>query len=299
MSTPNPNPKPEEEDAAPRSLTLRAQLLHLVPRHALFQVTIQIHQLASVPLVRGEFSVKWKWKNTRRVKGKGKERAPEVQDGDGDGDEDSFGSAEDAQAYPAGADDLPDASTTRGQTPFLPLHEHSVVWDHPLSAVVQMSIDRDTQRLLPHPFTLKVVQRVVSGDPDAPANPRLGTVELDLAEYTDSVPADNINVPRKGTVTRRYLLNDSKTNATLRLSIRVEPILSPSSSPTPFVAPPLPHSEILAGVGAATFLSTRADMYRTRPHALDLYPPVAVDDTARQFDASLAEAESADVRERE
>ncbi|KAJ7247670.1 hypothetical protein B0H12DRAFT_1235222 [Mycena haematopus] len=40
---------------------------------------------------------------------------------------DSFGSAEVAQTSPAGGDDLPDASTTRGQTPFLPLREHSMV----------------------------------------------------------------------------------------------------------------------------------------------------------------------------
>ncbi|KAF7366881.1 C2 NT-type domain-containing protein [Mycena sanguinolenta] len=294
MSTSNATPSADPNDG-PR-LTLRAHLLHLVPRHALFYVTIQIHQLASVPLVRGEFSVKWKWKNTRKVKDKDKERAletPDVDgDDDGDGDEDSFGSVEDPQPSPmsASAEDRQDASTisTRGQTPFLPLRDHSVIWDYPLSAVVRMSIDRDTHRLLPHPFTLKVVQLVVPGDPDAPPNPRLGTVELDLAEYADSFPAaaGNRDGPPKGTVMRRYLLLDSKTNATLRLSIRVEPVLSPP--PPPFVAPPLPQSEILAGVEAATLLSTRAEVYRTRPHALDLYAPLAVahDDTLSLPDAS-------------
>ncbi|KAJ7247669.1 hypothetical protein B0H12DRAFT_1235221 [Mycena haematopus] len=141
-----------------------------------------------------------------------------------------------------------------------------------------MSIDRDTQRLLPHPFTLKGVQRVLHGDTDAPPNPP----PQDLSE-------DNVNVPRKGTVTRRYLLCDSKTNATLRLSIRVEPVPFPSSFLPPFVALPLPHNEILAGVGAAILLSTRAEVYRTCPHAFDLYPPpppVAVNVATRQFDVS-------------
>ncbi|KAJ6588142.1 N-terminal C2 in EEIG1 and EHBP1 proteins-domain-containing protein, partial [Mycena capillaripes] len=237
---------------------LRAQLHQLLAHHALFQVRIQIHQLASVPLVHGEFAVQWKFKNTHK------------QDGDGD----SFGSAETSIEEPQtlsasassvfSADEGQQVTSTRGQTPWLPLRDHSVSWDQPLSAVVQMSIDRDTHRLLPHLFKLKVVQRVIVGDPDAPHNPRLGVVELDLAEYADSVPA---SAASKGTVTRRYLLRDSKTNATLRLSIRVEPI----DSPPPFIAPPLPNGEILAGV--STLLSTAAEVYRTRPHALNLYAP--------------------------
>jgi hypothetical protein len=253
----------------------------LLPRHALFQVRIHIHQLASVPLVHGEFGVRWKFKNTHKVKGKNKERTPEH-----DGDGDSFGSAEMSAEDPQSlgvpfhsqsasgssvfsADDGQEVTAARGQTAWVPLRDHSVSWDHPLSAVVQMSIDRDTYRLLPHPFKLKVVQRVIAGDPDAPNNPRLGVVELDLAEYADSVPSSGASssAASKGTVTRRYLLRDSKTNATLRLSIRVEPI----DTPPPFIAPPLPN-EILAGVSAV--LSTHTDVYRTRPRALDLYAPV-------------------------
>ncbi|KAJ7178170.1 N-terminal C2 in EEIG1 and EHBP1 proteins-domain-containing protein [Mycena filopes] len=281
MSTPSP-----ENVSSPTGL--RAQLHHLLPRHALFQVRIHIHQLASVPLVNGEFGVKWQFKNTRKIKGKSKSTGPEP-----DGDGDSFGSSDTSPepASPAhheqdphphllakpsraqsasestvfGADDEQDVTSTRGQTPWLPLRDHSVSWDQPLSAVVQMSIDRDTHRLLPHPFKLKVMQRVIAGDPDAPHNPQLGVVDLDLAEYADSVPA---SAPSKGIVTRRYLLRDSKTNATLRLSIRVEP----AGACPPFTAPPLPAGEILAGV--ASLLSTHEDVYRTRPRALDLYAPV-------------------------
>ncbi|KAJ7260400.1 hypothetical protein B0H12DRAFT_1276335 [Mycena haematopus] len=178
---------------------------------------------------------------------------------------DSFGSAEVAQTSPAGGDDLPDASTTCGQTPFLPLREHSMWCKCPST--------RDTQRLLPHPVTLKGVQRVLHGDTDAPAEPPASRSSSSTSRNTPTVSEDNVNVPRKGTVTRRYLLCDSKTNATLRLSIRVEPVPFPSSFLPPFVALPLPHNEILAGVGAAILLSTRAEVYRTCPHAFDLYPP--------------------------
>ncbi|KAJ7742562.1 hypothetical protein B0H16DRAFT_1562984 [Mycena metata] len=262
MSSPNP-------EAPPSPTGLRAQFHHLLPRHALFQVRIHIHQLASVPLVQGQFAVKWKFKNTHKVKGKSKSKGPGPEP---DGDGDSFGSGDTnpeasppSPLYPPSlgapsrsqsasdsgifdGDDEQDATSTRGQTPWLPLRDHSVSWDQALSAVVQMSIDRDTQRLLPHPFKLKVVQRVIAGDLDAPHNPNWAVC--------------------KGVVTRRYLLSDSKTNATLRLSIRVEP----TGASTPFTAPPLPEGEILAGV--SSFLSIHEDVYRTRPRALDLYAPV-------------------------
>ncbi|KAJ7713892.1 N-terminal C2 in EEIG1 and EHBP1 proteins-domain-containing protein [Mycena maculata] len=267
-------------DPAPAPPTgLRAQLHHLLPRHALFRVHITIHQLASVPLVAGEFGVRWKFAHWKKkatheieLKGKGKAKV----EAERDGDDDSFGSdsAEEAQSPSRnhsvsssllGSDEVQARTAARGQTPWLPLRDHAVSWDQPLSAVVQMSIDRDTHRLLPQSFKLTVLQRVIANDPDAPHNPRLGVVEIDLAEYADSVPASSAS---KGIVTRRYLLRDSKTNATLRLSIRVEPI----GTPPQFIAPPLPNGEILAGV--ATLLSTHADVYRTRPRALDLYAPV-------------------------
>ncbi|KAJ7674185.1 N-terminal C2 in EEIG1 and EHBP1 proteins-domain-containing protein [Mycena rosella] len=263
--------------AVPAPTGLRAQLHHLLPRHALFHVRITIHQLASVPLVSGEFGVRWKFKNTHKVKGKDKAKQP-----DHDGDGDSFGSADTSteEAQTSGAQshrrtgssssisapgDAQASTSARGQTPWVPLRDHSVSWEQPLSAVVQMSIDRDTHRLLPHPFKLTVLQRVIAHDPDAPNNPRFGLVELDLAEYADSVP---LVAGSKGVVTRRYLLRESKTNATMRLSIRVEPV----GTPPPFTAPSLPNGEILAGV--ATLLSAHADVYRTRPRALDLYAPV-------------------------
>lgn len=48
------------------------------------------------------------------------------------------------------------------------------------------------------------------GDPDAPQQPRLGVVSLNLAEYAD-----------KDAVTRRYLLRESKTNATLQVPLAI------------------------------------------------------------------------------
>ena len=87
-----PNPPPHG---------LRTQLGHLLPRHALFQVHLHIEQLSNVPLIKGEFGVRWKFKNvqsgsgllskmkghrTWSGQGKGKGRADE-----GDGEEGAAG----------------------------------------------------------------------------------------------------------------------------------------------------------------------------------------------------------------
>ncbi|KAJ7048498.1 N-terminal C2 in EEIG1 and EHBP1 proteins-domain-containing protein [Mycena amicta] len=252
-----------------RPTGLKAQLHHLLPRHAVFRVRIQIHQLASVPLVHGEFSARWKFKNTQKVKVKGRTRDEDVLQVPEHSQEGSSTSTLGSEEDPIAAELLfagdEETTSARGQTPWQPLRDHSVTWDHPLSVLVQMSIDRDSHELLPHPFKLTILQRVVTGDPNAPRNPRLGAVDIDLAEYTDSVPASG---SPKGVVNRRYLLRDSKTNATLRLSIRVEPV---ATTPPPFIAPPLPHGEILAGL--TSLLTTHSEVFSTRPRALDLYAP--------------------------
>ena len=59
-STPNP---------ASHGHGLRTQLGHLIPRHALFQVHLHIDQLSNVPLIKGEFGVRWKFKNVQSGSG--------------------------------------------------------------------------------------------------------------------------------------------------------------------------------------------------------------------------------------
>lgn len=98
-------------------------------------------------------------------------------------------------------------STARGITPFYKLKDHAVVWEHNLDVVVKMDVDRETAELLPSEFKVVIMQRVISGDPDAPKNPRLGTLSLDLSEYA--------GVGKE--VTRSYLLRDTKMNATLKV----------------------------------------------------------------------------------
>jgi len=100
-------------------------------------------------------------------------------------------------------------STTpaRGMTPFLKLKDHSVVWSHTLDTILKFDIDRETSQIMPNPLKLVVMQRVIPDDPHgSPQNPRLGAVYLNLAEYVG-----------QGPIERRYLLKESKTNATLKV----------------------------------------------------------------------------------
>ena len=105
---------------------------------------------------------------------------------------------------------IPISSTlARGITPFLKLKDHSVIWSHSLDTLLKFDIDRDTSQIHPNPLKLVVMQRVIPDDPDgSPQNPRLGAVYLNLAEYIG-----------KGSVERKYLLKESKTNSVLKVRL--------------------------------------------------------------------------------
>ncbi|KAG2737816.1 hypothetical protein P692DRAFT_20883217, partial [Suillus brevipes Sb2] len=98
--------------------------------------------------------------------------------------------------------------------------DHTVEREQTLDVMVQMGIGRETNELGDCEAKFVVMQRVIPGDPDAPHNPRLGAVCLNLAQYVDA-----------GVVTLRW---QSKTNATLKvflLSISTHPELTTNSPP--------------------------------------------------------------------
>ncbi|KAG5340078.1 hypothetical protein C0989_002877 [Termitomyces sp. Mn162] len=325
----------------------RAQLNHLLPRHAFFHVNLHIYQIANIPLVSGEFAVKWKFKNAHgasgnksgsgllgsfkaRRKARKEEKEKRIKEEYTDvtesldghvstssGNTTTTSSSSSASSKAQKSTDTNSSSSSssppvllpsvsapttpaRGQTPFLRLKDHGVVWEHTLSLLVRMDVDRDPlSMLLPCPVKLTVLQR----DPTRPEVKSIpfGVVMLDLAQYAS-----------KGEVERRYLLRESKTNATLKLtthlthipSINVSsstqppiPIAStssntntntslPSTPPPPttstatntFTAPPLPKGEILNGIssilqGDSLIGGFEGDKYRVRPKGLDLYGP--------------------------
>ncbi|KAI0327432.1 hypothetical protein GY45DRAFT_1373215 [Cubamyces sp. BRFM 1775] len=318
--------------AHPHSHGLRSQLGHLIPKHALFQVHLHIEQLSNVPLMTGEFAVRWKFKSVQsgsgllskmkanrswsgQSRGKGGMAAEQDAAGSGTGTATEEGEMEEEDevdyGYSArddtGTDDasyhdppksalghtqdgphhhqhhlhphhalelthppstptpivngqvsssasLLTRSEARGMTPWAKLQSYNVKWEHSVNVVVQMDVHRETGDLLPNELKLVVMQRVIPGDPDSPQQPRIGAVYLNLAEYADA-----------GKVTRRYLLRQSKTNATLKLSIELEHI----GGEKHYKPPPLRKGEILASVSG---ILSNNGLFNTRfARELDLY----------------------------
>ncbi|CDO77367.1 hypothetical protein BN946_scf184787.g16 [Trametes cinnabarina] len=297
---------------------LRSQLGHLIPKHALFQVHLHIEQLSNLPLMSGEFAVRWKFKNVQsgsgllsKMKGNrswsGQSRSKAEQDASGtgtgtgtddgemdeqdevDGDSAREGNTDESShhgaprstahghhdphhthspdyAHPpsvptplinchtSSSTSLQLRSEARGVTPWAKLQNYNVRWDHSVNVVVQMDVHRETGDLLPSELKLVVMQRVIPGDPDNPQQPRIGAVYLNLAEYADA-----------GKITRRYLLRQSKTNATLKLSIELEHI----GGEKHYKPPPLRKGEILASVSG---ILSNNGLFNTRfARELDLY----------------------------
>ncbi|KAH9944892.1 N-terminal C2 in EEIG1 and EHBP1 proteins-domain-containing protein [Amylocystis lapponica] len=295
--------KPESESSSSTLASqthpygLRTQLGQLLPKHALFQVHVLIDSLSNVPLMGGEFGVRWKFKNVQsgsgllskmrgtrpwtggRRKGKGKARPPGLEievtpadeedgaagDGDAEGDssaqEDNLDDSadrpsEDSTLFggrlstsPPGTPPPPvtptpalkptsstspeSRSVAHGTTRWETLQSYNVKWQHSVNVAVQMDVHRETGDLLPNEMKLVIMQRVIHGDPNSPRRPRVGEVYINLAEYADAGP-----------VTRRYLLRQSKTNATLKLTIELEHIGGEKF----YKPPPLRKGEILASV---------------------------------------------------
>ncbi|CCM04481.1 uncharacterized protein FIBRA_06661 [Fibroporia radiculosa] len=305
---------------------LRSQFGQLLPRHALFQVHINIDQLSNVPLMSGQFAVRWKFKNVQsrsgllsKMKGsrswssknKGKGRAAqlglaiEVTPAEGEGDDvDEESSAQEEgtedegysphlHANASSGDLLADhdfspetavppvtptpapgqiqktpsststetRSVARGITPWKPLQSYNVKWEHEFNVLVQMDVHRETADLLQNELKLVVMQRVIPGDPDSPRQPRIGAVYLNLAEYADAGP-----------VTRRYLLRESKTNATLKMTVELDFV----DGVKHYRPPPLRKGEILASI---TGLLSNNDLLRTSvARQLDQYTHPEDDD---------------------
>ncbi|KIY46998.1 hypothetical protein FISHEDRAFT_75039 [Fistulina hepatica ATCC 64428] len=334
----------------PPSAGFMSHLTHILPRHTQLHVRIQIHRIASVPLVSGDFACKWKLKGVQNMNGRGllhkkhhhshtsrpSSRAgkevdqaipslviedghdmapvtainhsgpssvelkhpsvsnllrpefpasprPSSSSGDsfpfsitplvhGRHPNDALDSESRENVAQTGVGEEPFTSDSRGQTAFEALRDdHSVRWEYVINAVVRIPISRSTSpeqnddsgNLAPCPLRLTVIQ-----DPkNMPNNPRLGVAYLDVSEYAALTQAGE----GRNQVMQRFLLSESKINATLQVTIS----LSYHSGSTAFICPPLPRSEILAGISGFGFGELGGDeVYQTRPRALSIFDTI-------------------------
>jgi hypothetical protein len=123
----------------------------------------------------------------------------------------------------------------RGQTDKSLIKEHKVSWDYVRSIPVRLTIDKNNnlQECLIH---FEILQDYNSGARGEKIT--LGYITLNLAEYVEE------SEDGEEGVTRRYLMQESKINSTLKVGIAMKQIDGERN----FVAPPLKTAPVFGGI---------------------------------------------------
>ncbi|GAA6027399.1 hypothetical protein JCM8097_007830 [Rhodosporidiobolus ruineniae] len=142
----------------------------------------------------------------------------------------------------------------KGSTTFVPLRQHTATFQREITCPVQVPLrhlpssslsasSTAKYQLQPSPVRLSVKQEVLLDDGKREEE-RLGEVVLDLAQF----------VGQKGDDARprRYLLQDCKSNAVLRLTVKMELIETEAA----FVAPPLRSGQVPTNSSVAKGLAS-------------------------------------------
>lgn len=139
----------------------------------------------------------------------------------------------------------------RGKTDKALIHEHRATWDYVKELPVRLTIDK-TQTLEECYIHFEILQEYHDGGRGGRV--LLGNVKLNLAEYTRLPNPSRSDTPEddEGGITRRYLLQDSKVNSTLKVGIK----MTQTEGDTNFIAPPLRSAMVIGGI--AGVLSTEA-----------------------------------------
>ncbi|RKF60667.1 Uncharacterized protein OnM2_048039 [Erysiphe neolycopersici] len=110
------------------------------------------------------------------------------------------------------------AAEHRGRTDRASIKEHKVVWKYKRIIPLRLVINRHN-KLQDCMIHFDVVQDCST--PDRSDKITLGKIELNLAEYVNEV---EIGLDGEGSVVRRYLMQDSKINSTLKVGIGMKQI---------------------------------------------------------------------------
>ncbi|RMD39851.1 hypothetical protein DV735_g5278, partial [Chaetothyriales sp. CBS 134920] len=165
------------------------------------------------------------------------------------------------------------AAEHRGKTEKAYIQDHRAVWEYVKETPVRLTIERH-QALQECEIHFEVVQEYSATGRGSRV--QLGNVKLNLAEYTKPpeiiVNEDEID---DGFVTRRYLLQDSKVNCTLKVGVKMEQ----TEGDTNFIAPPLKAAMVNTGIagvlsteiGEGDYIPSITSKTRELTEAQDLY----------------------------
>ncbi|EGC41034.1 conserved hypothetical protein [Histoplasma capsulatum var. duboisii H88] len=123
----------------------------------------------------------------------------------------------------------------RGQTDKAVIQDHRASWDYEKVLPVRLTVDRN-QMLQECQIHFEIFQEFNTGGRGD--KHLLGNVRLNLAEYVEK------NEDGEG-VTRRYLMQDSKINGTLKVGI----VMHQVEGDTNFITPPLKTAMVFGGIG--------------------------------------------------
>lgn len=126
------------------------------------------------------------------------------------------------------------AADHRGMTSKEPIKEHKVTWDYEKSLVVRLSMDK-TNMLQECFIEFEVIQDYNGGARGEKIT--LGRVRLNLAEYADICDEEG------RVMVRRYLMQDSKINSTVKIGLGMSQVDGDRN----FIAPPLRSAAVFEG----------------------------------------------------
>lgn len=134
---------------------------------------------------------------------------------------------------------LSTAAEHRGRTEKRPIKDHSVSYDYEVKLTLKMTIDKNG--MLQETFVdFEVVQEYSGGSKAERIT--LGNVKLNLAEYVEQ--SEMGKADDEPGVTRRYLMQNSKINSTLKISVFMRQIEGDRN----FVAPALKTAQVFSGI---------------------------------------------------
>ena len=160
------------------------------------------------------------------------------------------------------------AAEHRGRTKSAVIKDHKVAWDYGTLLAVRLVIDK-AGMLQDQEVHFEVIQEYSSGA--RPDKISLGNVKLNLAEYVEAVDEDGED---EG-ITRRYLMQDSKINSTLKVGIRMRQIEGDRN----FSCPPLRSAAMFGGIAGIMNAAETTDLAGSNE---DLAPALA-SQKARDF----------------
>jgi hypothetical protein len=146
------------------------------------------------------------------------------------------------------------AAEHRGRTEKADIVEHRATWDYSKDLNVRLTIDK-TGMLQECDIHFEILQEF--NESGRGGRVHLGNVKLNLAEYTrlpelslaDRDPQDEAD---DGSITRRYLLQDSKVNSTLKIGIKMHQ----TEGDLNFMAPPLKSAMVVGGIAGVLTTET-------------------------------------------